>query len=148
MNASARLLSPLAIVLSLSISVFSQTPTPPVSSSWPPPGVHRYDERGLRPPKLIHNVAAQYTAEAMRAGIEGSVCLEAVVDVNGHVAAVHIARSLDVMNGLDEQAVRALEKWQFTPAFKDGEAVATLISVHNAFTMGKKKSSSRDDCQH
>lgn len=72
-------------------------------------------------PKVIYSVTPQYTAEAMRAGMEGEVCLEAVVDVNGHVAAVHIARSLDVLNGLDEQAVRALEKWQFTPAFMDGE---------------------------
>jgi len=80
----------------------------------------------------------------MRAGIEGSVCLEAVVDVDGHVAAVHIARSLDALSGLDEHAVRALEKWRLTPGFKDGEAVPVLITVQNSFTMGKKKPSAAD----
>jgi TonB family protein len=105
---------------------------------WPPLGVHRYDEPGLTPPRLLQEVKPQYTSEAMRAEIEGVVCLEAVVDVNGHVAAVHITRSLDVLNGLNEQAVRALEKWQLTPGFKDGEAVPVLISVQNSFTMGKK----------
>jgi TonB family protein len=66
---------------------------------------------------LVHDVKPQYTSEAMRAEIEGVVCLEAVVDVNGHVAAVHIVRSLDVLNGLNEPAERALKQWQFkTPS--------------------------------
>ena len=77
----------------------------------------------------------------MRAGIEGAICLEAVVDVDGHVAAVHIARSLDAaVNGLDEQAVRALEQWQFTPGFMDGEAVPVLITLRSIFTLGNKHS--------
>jgi len=80
----------------------------------------------------------------MRAGVEGSVCLEAVVDVDGNIATVHVVRSLDVLSGLDQQAVRALEKWKFTPGFKDGEAVPVLISVQNAFTMGKKRPSDVD----
>lgn len=68
----------------------------------------------------------------------------AVVDVDGNVAAVHVVRSLDVVNGLDEQAMRALEKWKFTPGFKDGEAVQVLVSVQNAFTMGEKRPSQLD----
>jgi TonB family protein len=73
----------------------------------------------------------------MRAGIEGAVLLEAVVNVNGRVSAIHIARSLDVLNGLDEQCVRALEKWQFTPGFKDGEAVPVLITFQATFKLAK-----------
>jgi periplasmic protein TonB len=88
---------------------------------------------------LLHHVGPQYTSEAMRAGIEGAICLEAVVDVDGHVAAVHIVRSLDAVNGLDEQTVRALEKWQFTPGLRDGEAVPVLITVQSSFTLGNKQ---------
>ena len=144
MNARAWLSSFLAIALSLSIAVSSQTLSPSTAEVWPPLGVHRDDEHGLTPPRLLQDVTPHYTSEAMRAEIEGVVCLEAVVDVNGHVAAVHIARSLDVLNGLDEQAVRALEQWRFTPGFKDGEAVPVLISVQNRFTMGKKTPSPPD----
>src|SRR5262245_36912401 len=135
MSTSAGLLSFLRVVLSLSTSVSSQTPSQPTVDAWPPRGVHRYDEPGLRPPRLVHDVKRQYTVEAMRAGVEGRVCLEAVVDVDGNVAAVHVVRSLDVVNGLDEQAVRALEKWKFSPGFKDGEAAPVLIYAQNAFTM-------------
>lgn len=146
MNAAARLSGVLGIALSLSISVSSQTPSQPVAKVWPPLGVHRYDEPGLTPPRLLHDVMPQYTSEAMRAGIEGAICLEAVVDVDGHVAAVHIARSLDAAaNGLDEQTVRALEKWRFTPGLRDGEAVRVLITVQDSFTLGKYKLS-RADC--
>jgi TonB family protein len=144
MNAPARLSSFLGIALSLSISLSSQTPSQPATEVWPPPGVHRYDEPGLTPPRLLHDVVPQYTSEAMRAGIEGAICLEAVVDVDGHVAAVHIARSLDAVHGLDEQTVRALEKWQFSPGFRDGEAVRVLITVQNSFTLGKYKHSPAD----
>jgi TonB family protein len=148
MNAPVRLSSFLGIALSLSISVSSQTPSQLAAKVWPPLGVHHYHEPGLTPPRLLHDVTPQYTSEAMRAGIEGAICLEAVVDVDGHVAAVHIARSLDAaVNGLDEHAVRALEKWQFTPGFRDGEAVPVLITVQNSFTWGKSKHSPAQ-CDH
>jgi TonB family protein len=128
----------LGIALSMSISVSSQVPTLPAAKVWPPVGVHRYDELGLTPPQLLHEVRPQYTSDAIRAGIEGAVCLEAVVNEEGYVAAVHIARSLDAAtNGLDEQAVRALEQWQFTPGFRDGEAVPVLITLQSSFTLGK-----------
>jgi TonB family protein len=141
MNAGLRLSSFLGIALSLSISVSSQTPSQPAAAKvWPPLGVHSYDEPGLIPPRLLHDLKPQYTSDAMRAGIEGAICLEAVVAVDGHVAAVHIARSLDAVNGLDEQAMRALEKWQFTSGFKDGEAVPVLITVQSSFTLGNMHS--------
>jgi TonB family protein len=71
----------------------------------------------------------------MRARIEGSVLLEAVVGIDGRVGAVHVVRSLDPLNGLDEQAVRALQQWTFTPGMKDGLAVPVLISVQLSFTL-------------
>jgi hypothetical protein len=45
-----------------------------------------------------------------------------VVDVNGRVSAIHIARSLDKLYGVDEQVVRALEKWRLTPEPEEGRA--------------------------
>ena len=123
------------IVLALSVSLFSQTPSAQTADTWPPPGVHLYNEHGLTPPRLLHDVKPQYTSEAMKAGIEGAVELEAVVDVNGHVSAIHIAKSLDELHGVDEQVMRALEKWQFSPGFKDGESLPVLITYRAAFTL-------------
>jgi TonB family protein len=135
MTAQARVLSFLGAALVLPASVLSQTPTRLTADGWPPPGVHSYNELGVTPPRLIHDVKPQYTSEAMRAGVEGIVELEAVVDVNGHVSAVHIARSLDKLYGVDEQAVRALQQWTFTPGMKDGAAVPVLLSVQLSFNI-------------
>jgi protein TonB len=139
MNAPARLSSFLGVVLALSVSASSQTPSRHTTDPWPPPGVHFQNEPGLIPPRVVRQVLPQYTAEAMRARIEGTVVLEAVVDTDGRVSAIHIVRSIDELNGLDEQAVRALEKWQFTPGLKDGEAVPVLITSQSKFTMSKAR---------
>jgi TonB family protein len=130
---SFRFLPSSVVVLALSASLFSQTPPQQNADTWPPPGVHPSREAGVTPPRVLQQVKAQYTESAMRARIEGSVLLEAVVETDGHVGAIHIARSLDALNGLDEQAVRALEQWTFTPGMKDGAAVPVLISVQLSF---------------
>jgi len=72
-----------------------------------------------------------YTSEAMRAKIQGSVEIEAIVLPNGTVGEVRIAKSLDRVHGLDEQAIKAAKLWLFAPP-KDAEgrsvtAVVTII---------------------
>lgn len=72
-----------------------------------------------------------YTSEAMRAKIQGSVELEAVVKPDGTVGEVRITKSLDRNYGLDEQAIKAAKLWLFVPP-KDAQgnsvsAVVTLI---------------------
>jgi TonB family protein len=135
MYAPARLSGSLAVVLALSASLSSQTPQQQNADSWPPPGVHSMQEAGVTPPRLLREVKPQYTPNAMRARIEGSVLLEAVVGVDGRVGAVHIVRSLDELNGLDEQAVRALEQWTFTPGMKEGVAVPVLITAQLSYAL-------------
>src|SRR5262245_9209837 len=120
MTAPARLSSLLGIVLALSSSVFSQAQPQQGAGTSPPPGAHPVGEAGITAPRVLHEVKPQYTADAMRARIEGSVLLEAVVGTDGRVGAIHVTRSLDTLHGLDEQAVRALQQWTFTPGMKEG----------------------------
>jgi TonB family protein len=137
MNAPARLSSFLGIVLALSVSLFSQSQPQQGADTWPPAGAHPLREAGVTAPRVLHQVTAQYTADAMRAKIEGSVILDAVVGADGHVGAIHVAHSLDALYGLDEQAVRALEQWTFTPGMKDGVDVPVAITVELTFHIGK-----------
>jgi TonB family protein len=37
--------------------------------------------------------------------------------------------------GLDEKAIEAVQKWQFTPGMKDGRAVAVLVNVEVNFRL-------------
>lgn len=119
----------------------AQPPVPSVTETtpekpWPPTGVSRLGPE-LTPPQLVKEVKPGYTAAAMKAKIEGSVVLEAVVQTNGAVGEVRVKRSLDREFGLDDEAVNALKKWRFSPGKKDGAAVPVLVEVEMTFTLKK-----------
>ena len=86
-------------------------------------------------PKLVHEVHPLYTAEAIRAKVQGSVVVEAVVLETGEVGDVRVVQSLDVDYGLDEACVDAVKQWQFEPGTKEGVAVAVLIDVELSFNL-------------
>ena len=103
---------------------------------WPPAGVSR-PGAGVTAPRLVKDPKPGYTAEAMRAKIQGAVSLEAVVQTDGTVGEVRVTRSLDREFGLDDQAINALKNWRFTPGMKDGVAVPVLVAVEMTFTLRK-----------
>lgn len=101
---------------------------------WPPAGVSRPGP-GLEPPRLIGEVRPTYPPEAVRARLEGSVRLECVVNVDGTVGEVRVARSLDRAYGLDVAAVDAVKQWRFRPATRDATPVAMLVPVEVSFSL-------------
>jgi protein TonB len=94
----------------------------------PPPGKEM-------PPQVLHEVKAEYTEEAKKAGIQGSVLLNAVVLTDGTVGEVRVTRSLDTTYGLDAQAVKAMKQWLFKPGTKDGKPVPVRVDVEMTFTL-------------
>ena len=63
-------------------------------------------------PEIVKEVKPSYTSEAMRAGIEGMVEMKVTIGTDGRVVDASIVRSLP---GLDEQALKAVRQWEFTP---------------------------------
>ena len=95
---------------------------------------------GVTAPILLKEVKPQYTAEAMRAKIEGSVVMECVVQSDGTVRDdIKVIRSLDRKYGLDDEAVKSARQWTFKPGMKDGKAVPVQITIEIAFTTSMKK---------
>ena len=88
---------------------------------------------GVSAPVLVKEVKPQYTAKAKRAGIEGTVLLECVVETDGSVGDVTVTRSLD--DELDQQAVMAARQWTFQPGKKNGKAVRVQIALEMTFTL-------------
>jgi len=93
---------------------------------------------GVTLPKPIHEEKPQYTKEALKAGIQGSVLLNVVVLKDGTVGQVDIARSLDKVYGLDESAIKAARQWRFEPGTKDGKPVPVLVTIELSFYLRKK----------
>jgi len=86
---------------------------------------------GISPPRALYDPEPEYSEEARKVKLQGSVVLSLVVDATGHPRNVNVARSLGM--GLDEKAIQAVEKWKFAPGMKDGYPVATRVEVEVNF---------------
>ena len=75
-----------------------------------------------------------YTAEAMRAKIQGVVMVEAVVMPDGGVGQVPCSL-VDPTFGLDQEAIKAVRKWRFAPGTRFGQPVPVLVEIELTFTL-------------
>ena len=92
-------------------------------------GAYRSGE-GVRDPVLLRLVQPKYTGQAMRAKVQGTVELEAVVMPNGMVGEIRVARSLDRFYGLDGEAIAAAREWLFSPGRdREGRAVPVIVTL-------------------
>ena len=92
---------------------------------------------GVTMPTVLSEVKPQYTPEALRARIEGTVIMTAVVGTDGTPGDISVTKSLDAQYGLDEQARIALSGWRFRPGRKDSKPVAVRVTVEMSFTLRK-----------
>jgi protein TonB len=90
---------------------------------------------GVLLPRAIREVKPQYTADAMRAKVQGRVVLECVVLPDGTVGQVDVVKSLDQTFGLDQEAIKAAKQWRFAPGTRFGEPVAVLVTIELTFTL-------------
>ena len=123
------------IAAALPFSIAAQS-APSKDAAWPPAGVARIGA-GVQAPTLVKETKPLYTAAAMDAGIQGDLEVEAIVLADGTVGEVRVVRSLDKEYGLDEQAMNAVEQWEFRPGRKDGKAVPVLVHIELTFRLRK-----------
>jgi TonB family protein len=97
-------------------------------------GVYRPGS-GVTLPRLLQEVKPQYTSDAMRAKVQGTVLLECIVRPDGTVSDVQVLRSLDPVFGLDQEAIKAAGQWRFAPGTRFGEPVPVLITIELQFTL-------------
>jgi protein TonB len=90
------------------------------------------DVPGMKPPTVRRNVKPEHPLAAMKARVEGTVVLEALVDEQGRVADVRVMKSIPL---LDEAALDAARQWQFTPTLMNGEPVPVLVQLEMNFTL-------------
>ncbi len=84
-------------------------------------------------PRLTQFVQADYPAEALAQGLEGSVLLELTIDPTGHVTQVTVVQALS--HGFDEAATAAARNFVFEPARRDGSPVASILRYRYRFSV-------------
>lgn len=87
-------------------------------------------------PRPVYQPEPEFSEEARRKKVSGSVTLALVVTSEGEVTNVKVVHRLG--SGLDEKAVEAVKQWKFKPATKDGEPVAVALSVEVYFQIKTK----------
>jgi protein TonB len=88
----------------------------------------------IQPPKKVKDVRPEYPSTARTARVEGTVILEAVIDVRGVVADVRVLKSIPL---LDEAAVEAVKQWRYQATMLNGEAVPIVMTVTVNFGLEK-----------
>ena len=84
-------------------------------------------------PKSVLTVDAAYTDAARRAHVSGTVVAEVTIGRDGRAASGNLVKSLGY--GLDEQVLRVLTLWRFTPARLDDKPVAVRVSLEMSFNV-------------
>jgi protein TonB len=95
--------------------------------------VYDRKDQDIKLPTVVKSVKASYTKEAMEARIEGTVWLSVIVQNDGKVGEVKVTGSLDKQFGLDDEAVKAMKQWEFTPGTREGRPVAVRVDVEMTF---------------
>jgi periplasmic protein TonB len=88
------------------------------------------DEK-TEPPVPIRTVAPDVPASFTRDGSAGLVTINFLVDDKGNVQEPTVVKSTHSI--LEEPALKAIKKWRFKPAKKDGEAVAVHVTIPMKF---------------
>jgi TonB family protein len=83
-------------------------------------------------PEVLRRVPPDYPYTARVDGVQGRVLVRALIDLSGCVARTAIVGSVPE---LDEAAVRAVERWRFSPATAGGRAVKVWVTVPVTFTL-------------
>jgi TonB family protein len=91
------------------------------------PPAAKSTEGKVLPPRLIKSVPPEFNEYARINRMGGTCLINLVVDKEGRPSRVKILRPIGF--GLDEQALRAVEQYVFTPATMDGQPVAVELNI-------------------
>lgn len=84
-------------------------------------------------PELIQQEMPRFPAAAKGRGVAGTVMLNTLISENGDVLQTVVIRKIDGPYGFNEAAERAVKKWKFRPAWKDGVRVKVWKVLTIAF---------------
>jgi TonB family protein len=80
-------------------------------------------------PTVKRMVHPRYTSDAMRAKLQGTVEVEAVIRPDGTIDRTRVVKSLDTQLGLDANAIDAVKQWVFEPGTLQGQPVPVVVQL-------------------
>ena len=86
----------------------------------------------IKAPAQTKRVNPPYPAEALAAGVQGVVIMEATIGTDGKVTDVRVLRPIPL---LDQAAMDAVRQWEYAPTVVNGVAVPVVMTVTVNFTL-------------
>jgi protein TonB len=87
----------------------------------------------LTAPVLLSKTEPEYSEEARRAKIQGTVVLRIEIDQRGQVQNIRVTKGLGL--GLDERAVDTVRHWKFRAATRNGRPAVSTALVEVSFRL-------------
>ncbi|MES1243508.1 MAG: TonB family protein [Acidobacteriota bacterium] len=82
---------------------------------------------GMTFPEKVSGDQTELTGMARKAGISGTITIEAVIDEQGNVVDAKVVEGLPM--GLDEKALETVRTWKFKPATSGGKPIRVNYTV-------------------
>lgn len=88
----------------------------------------------IKQPVKIRDAAPVYPPIAQAARVQGSVILEAIIGIDGKVQDLRVLRSIPL---LDQAAIDAVRRWEYSATLLNGVPVPVVMTVTVTFTLNR-----------
>lgn len=88
---------------------------------------------GVSAPEVIHSVEPEFTEDARKSNLQGTVSIQLIVDAQGDPQDVRVVHHLGM--GLDQKAVAAVQQYRFRPAMYQGHPVPVQMVIEVDFRL-------------
>lgn len=88
---------------------------------------------GVSAPVVVHSVEPEFTEDARKSNLQGTVSIQLIVDAQGNPQDVRVVHPLGM--GLDQKAVDAVRQYRFRPAMYQGHPVAVQMVIEVDFRL-------------
>ena len=110
--------------------------TTPVAPPGPTEDVITLATVGLEPPVFTRRFVPNYPKRAIPIRMQGYVLLEAVLHKDGTISDIKVLRQLGKGKfGFEDEAVKALKKWQFVPGQLRGKPTSVRMTLKIDFRL-------------
>ena len=98
--------------------------------------IARVGQVGVEPPVFTRKVPPKYPERAVKIKLQGYVILEAILRRDGSVDDIKVLRGLGKGKfGFEEEAKKALERWEFLPGKVNGKAADVRMTLKIDFVL-------------
>lgn len=104
--------------------------------AYAPPSCASTDAGGrISPPAKTKHVTPVYRPDWRAAGLQGNILLQATISKEGRVGSLEVLSRVNPE--LEDEALRAVSQWEFSPTYLNCEAVEVRMFVTVAFKAGQ-----------